>query len=146
MISKLSRPGVLVVEDDWLIATEIVGALASAGIGTLGPANSVSAALDIIMANEPHAIGAAILDVRLGQETVWPVAAALAARGVPFVYATGYDWQNGDAVEQVAPRLVKPINLRHLVEVLSTLTASSASTPVFLPNASSTCGPIAAAA
>ena len=146
MIFELSLTGVLVVEDDWLIAAEIVDALASAGIGTLGPANSVSAALDIIAANEPHAIGAAILDVRLGQETVEPVAAALAARGVPFVYATGRVWQKGDAVDQVAPRLVKPIDLRHLVEVLRTLTASRALTPVLLPTASSPWSAIAAAA
>ena len=146
MNSAVPSSCVLVVEDEWLIATEIVNALASVGIGTLGPANSVSAALDIIAANGPYAISAAVLDVHLGRETAEPVAAALAARGVPFIYTTGCDRRMSDAGDQVAPWLLKPIDLRHLVEVLRAMTASRASMPVLRPSASPAWGAIAAAA
>lgn len=80
---------VLLVEDDYMIADVLCQELEGAGAEILGPVPDVQAALELLAAG--GAIDAAVLDVNLGGEMVWPVADALLARGVPFVFATGYD-------------------------------------------------------
>jgi len=78
---------VLVVEDEALVAMLIEDMLSDLGCEVLGPAGSVRAALELLGRETPDA---AILDVNLGGEPVYPVAEALRAAGVPFVLATGY--------------------------------------------------------
>jgi CheY-like chemotaxis protein len=88
--SQLAHKRVLVVEDDYLVAMDIVRALERAGAEVIGPAPGVEAALDALERSAPDG---AILDINLGGEMAFPVADALLARGVPFVFATGYDAQ-----------------------------------------------------
>src|SRR5262249_477527 len=88
--AQLTHNGVLVVEDDYLVAMDIVRALERAGAEVIGPAPAVEAALDALEQTAPDG---AILDINLGGEMAFPVADALLARGVPFVFATGYDAQ-----------------------------------------------------
>jgi DNA-binding response OmpR family regulator len=88
--SQLAHKRVLVVEDDYLVAMDIVRALERAGAEVIGPAPAVEAALDALEQTAPDG---AILDINLGGEMAFPVADALLARGVPFVFATGYDAQ-----------------------------------------------------
>lgn len=76
---------ILVVEDDSIIRLDIEHTLRAAGAETVG-CGSVEEALTVVANNWPEL---AILDVRLGRETVAPVARALASRGVPFVFYTG---------------------------------------------------------
>jgi CheY-like chemotaxis protein len=78
---------VLIVEDDPIIAMMQTAILESAGCVVLGPAPMVDQALLTIAA---QGIDLALLDVHLGDEKVYPVADALAERGVPFVFLTGY--------------------------------------------------------
>lgn len=87
---QLAHKRVLVVEDDYLVAMDIVRALERAGAEVIGPAPAVEAALDALEQTAPDG---AILDINLGGEMAFPVADALLARGVPFVFATGYDAQ-----------------------------------------------------
>jgi CheY-like chemotaxis protein len=83
-------PRVLLVEDEYFIAEDLRRALEDAGIGVLGPVPTAVEALDLISASAR--IDAAVLDINLeGDGLVYPVADALQARGVPFVFATGYD-------------------------------------------------------
>ena len=71
----------------------------------IGPAPSVAAAVSLIEAAE---IDGAVLDVNLGVELVYPVAERLAARGVPFVFVTGYG-RHGPNVEYASwPVIQKP--------------------------------------
>ena len=79
----------LLVEDEWLIAGHLARVFKAAGAEVLGPAPSVGSALNLVGTAER--IDAAVLDINLRGEMVFPVADALAARGVPFVFATGYD-------------------------------------------------------
>src|SRR6516165_7818743 len=88
--SQLAHKRVLVVEDDYLVAMDIVRALERAGAEVIGPAPAIEAALDVLEQTVPDG---AILDINLGGEMAFPVADALLARGVPFVFATGYDAQ-----------------------------------------------------
>jgi DNA-binding LytR/AlgR family response regulator len=82
---------VLVVEDEYLLAKRIAGEFAKLGVETIGPANTVERALDLVE-HGGHLDGA-VLDIKVRGEMVFPVADALWARGVPFVFATGYDQQ-----------------------------------------------------
>jgi CheY-like chemotaxis protein len=79
---------VLVVEDELVAAALLEDMLADFGCVVAGLANTVSEALNGIMAAD--AIDAAILDVNLGGEKIFPVADILAERSVPFVFSTGY--------------------------------------------------------
>ncbi len=59
------------------------------GVDVLGPVPSVAAALALLAAGTPP--DATILDVKLGGEMAFPVAEALRARRIPFMFTTGYD-------------------------------------------------------
>lgn len=87
---QLAHKRVLVVEDDYLVAMDLVRALERAGAEVIGPAPAVDAALSALADASPDG---AILDINLGGEMAFPVADALLERGVPFVFATGYDAQ-----------------------------------------------------
>jgi DNA-binding response OmpR family regulator len=76
------------VEDEFLIAMELDSTLRSAGFHVLGPAASVSAALELLRAERPEA---AVLDVDLAGEWVTPVAEVLRAMIVPFILSSGYN-------------------------------------------------------
>lgn len=80
---------VLVVEDDYFIMDDLWHGLERLGATVLGPASSVADALDI--AGATPRIDAAVLDINLHGEMAFAVADALRARGVPIVFATGYD-------------------------------------------------------
>ena len=82
---------VLLVEDDYLLATGIADAFARLGVETVGPAGSVKQALELV--EHSGRLDAAVLDINLRGDAVYPVADALRARGVPFVFATGYEQQ-----------------------------------------------------
>ena len=78
---------ILVVEDQLLIAMDVQTMLAQEGAGTVETASSVKEALHSLTIFQPDI---AILDVNLGNGSSLPVAQALFARGIPFVFATGY--------------------------------------------------------
>jgi light-regulated signal transduction histidine kinase (bacteriophytochrome) len=78
---------VLLVEDNLLIAMDAEDQLRRLGAREVEVASSVQAALQVISRAPPEI---ALLDMNLGRETSFPVADALTARGIPFVFATGY--------------------------------------------------------
>ena len=81
-----ATPRVLVVEDESFLATLIEDILLAAGYRVIKAAR-VDAALEIVRDTELHA---ALLDINLNGVEVFPVAAELRKRGVPFVFASGY--------------------------------------------------------
>lgn len=80
---------ILVAEDDYMIAQELVRTFQRLGAEIVGPAPTVARALALLETGGP--LDGAVLDINLRDEMVFPVAEALGARGVPFVFATGYD-------------------------------------------------------
>ncbi|MCU0947183.1 MAG: response regulator, partial [Porphyrobacter sp.] len=78
---------VLVVEDSMIIALDTEENLKRLGVATVQVESSVAGALQAIAESPPDF---AIIDFNLGSESSAPVAAALRARGVPFLLATGY--------------------------------------------------------
>jgi len=79
---------VLVVEDESLVAMLLETILEDMGCVPVGPAATVDEGLQ--MANDGEPIDAALLDVNVAGRQVFPIAEALRARGVPFVFSTGY--------------------------------------------------------
>jgi DNA-binding response OmpR family regulator len=79
------RARILVVEDEMLFAETLVGLLQDGGFAAAGPARSVAGAMGIL-ATEP--VDAALLDIRLFQETSYKLAYALSDRAIPFVFVT----------------------------------------------------------
>ena len=80
---------VVVVEDDFLIADDLVAALEAEGAIVVGPVPSVRDALNLI--ERADRLDGAVLDINLQGEMAFPVADALRERAISFVFATGYD-------------------------------------------------------
>jgi len=107
---------VLVAEDEYLLATKMVRAFAKIGVETIGPAGTVERALDLVE-HGGHLDGA-VLDIKLRDGMVFPVAEALRARGVPFVLTTGYNEQAiPDRYKDVA-RYEKPFDPAQVIRAL----------------------------
>ena len=113
----LSGQRVLLVEDDYCIADEMRRILSSRGAEILGPVATVERALALLASNP--AIDAAVLDVNLRDVMVFPVADALTTRGVPYIFATGYDGAVIPARYAHVQRCEKPVESRALVRALS---------------------------
>ncbi|MDT0684157.1 response regulator [Roseicyclus sp. F158] len=107
---------IMIVEDDWLIADDLAHTVKDIGYRALGPAHSVSAALDILGKGE---VDAALLDVNLRGETSYPVADAMAEQGIPFAFLSGYTTDQLKPGFQDRPLLSKPLNPGALRDRLS---------------------------
>lgn len=104
----------LIVEDATLLALELEAGLVEAGAVIVGTAGDVDEAL--ALAEAP--LDAAVLDVNLGGRLVTPVAERLAARGIPFVFATGYGERGAPGGFDV-PIVRKPYNIHQIVRAVA---------------------------
>ena len=111
---------VLIVEDDVMIRMLIEDMLSDLGFAVAAEASKVHEALAAVNST---AIDIAILDVNLSGETTGPVAEALAARGTPFVFATGYGEHGLPAQFRDRPLLKKPFQIDGLKRMLDTALA-----------------------
>ena len=112
------KPCILLVEDEPLVAMMMNGFLDQLDCRVVGPCNTPFEALAFLKEN---AVDAAILDINLGGETVYPVADALLRLGIPFAFVTGYGGESVDHRFSQVKRLEKPIgfeNLRGAVQEL----------------------------
>jgi DNA-binding response OmpR family regulator len=89
-MNKPERSGLLIVEDEGLVAMLIEDVLNEANVPVFAVAGRVAQAIELIRAGLPEG---ALLDVNVAGEQVFPLARMLAAKGVPFLFLTGY----GDA-------------------------------------------------
>lgn len=106
---------VLVVEDEYVIATDLADALADLGVDVVGPVGNVAQALALI-ATEP--LDGAILDINLNGEYAYPAVEALIDRGIPLIFATGYDRTAIRAGYENIPRCEKPVDCRRVIDLL----------------------------
>jgi len=108
---------VLIVEDAVLLALELETGLAEAGAVIIGPAYELEEALALL----DQQIDAAVLDANLNGRSVTPVAEALAARGTPFVFATGYGDAGGGPSGFDAPIIRKPYDVTQVAAAVAEL-------------------------
>ena len=116
------RRRVLIVEDDVMIRMLIEDMLGDLGFAVAAEASKVHEALAAVNST---AIDVAILDVNLSGETTGPVAEALAARGTPFVFATGYGEHGLPEQFRDRPLLKKPFQIEGLKRMLETALADA---------------------
>jgi CheY-like chemotaxis protein len=107
---------ILVVEDEALVALDIERMLRALGCRVVGPAARVCDALRLI---DGEGLDGALLDVNLGRETIFPVADALALRGIPHIFSTGYDAAIMPERFRGIPRLGKPFGTGELSAVMT---------------------------
>jgi DNA-binding NarL/FixJ family response regulator len=109
---------VLVVEDEALIRLELEDMLADLGCEIAGSAGNLDAALTLA---DQVTCDLAILDINLANRPVKPVADRLEARGIPFLFTTGYPDHGHRVAHSRAPLLEKPYTRASLGAVLSQL-------------------------
>jgi DNA-binding response OmpR family regulator len=107
---------VLVVEDDFYLASDAKAALARAGARVIGPCRDAREAATLATAER---IDCAVVDVNLGDGPNFGFARKLQQQGVPFVIVTGYDRALIPSELERAPRLEKPIRDRDLVAAVT---------------------------
>lgn len=88
MDQALKGRRILVVEDEALVIMLLEAMLEELGCVTVAAADRVEDALALIEGGAD--IDAALLDINVAGVQSFPVAAALAARGVPFIFCSGY--------------------------------------------------------
>ncbi|MEY9697910.1 CheY-like chemotaxis protein [Bradyrhizobium diazoefficiens] len=108
----------LVVEDEMLVLIMIEDMLADLGCKSVTSAATVGKALTLI---DTQAFDVALLDMNLDGNDSHPVADALSARGVPFVYATGNSGHNLKDGYAGRPVLKKPFKFEDLAATLGRL-------------------------
>ena len=106
---------ILVVEDELMIRMLLEDMLGELGYVVAAEAAHLDEALD---AANNAAFDVAILDVNLNGEPILPVADALAARGTPFVFATGYGERGLPEAYRDRPTLKKPFQIEGLERML----------------------------
>jgi len=114
---RLKGMRLLLVEDEAMVAMMLEDMLGDLGCEVVGPADSMPQAL--ALANGDNAIAGAILDVNVGGQPIYPVAEALKARGVPFVFITGYGLADIDGRFAGTPTVQKPFSMPILRDALA---------------------------
>ncbi|SRR5579883_882636 len=110
---------VLIVEDDILLLMELEMILQDAGAELAGCCRSVAEAVAVAARG---GIEAAILDVRVGRETIAPVARELASHGTPFIFYTGQVEKDPELEEWHGCRiLAKPARPAAIVAAIAEL-------------------------
>lgn len=107
----------LIAEDEAMIAMLLEDFLDLLGHKIAYMVASVADGLEAIASG---GFDAAILDVNLAREKCWPIADALQAKGVPYIFATG----GGDTIPAPhcdAPTLAKPYTTVSLEAALAKL-------------------------
>lgn len=117
--TNLSGLRILLVEDEILIALEIAEALKHAGAEVVGPFLTLE---DALAAAGNETVDMAVLDIDLRGEEVFPAAARLGERGIPFLFYTGRpDREQLRGPFAAVPVCVKPLPTQKLVEALGKL-------------------------
>ncbi len=112
---ELTGKRVLIVEDEALVTMLIEDALIELGCEVAAIASRFDEAL---AKAQSLSFDVAILDVNLDGRRSFPIADALARRGIAFLFATGYGMAGLPPGVTGAPVIEKPFPLRDLREAL----------------------------
>jgi len=109
----------LIVEDEAMIRMLLCDMIEELGHTVAGQAARITEAVDLV--NTGIAFDAAILDLNLAGEPALPVAEAIDARAIPFIFATGYGTTGVPEQFRARPVLQKPYAIDSLERALKTL-------------------------
>ena len=116
---------ILVIEDDYYLATDEQTALQTAGAQVVGPCARASEAMLLVDGGN---VDCALVDINLGHGPSFEAAAVLRARGIPFLFTTGYDAATIPGEFADVARLEKPIGDKELIEAIAQLRPNHAGT------------------
>lgn len=116
MVPRFNGLRVLIVEDESIVALLLEDMLGELGCVTAARAGRLAQALEAVAAG---GFEFAILDVNLAGESVFPVAEALAARRIPFAFASGYGGEGLPERSRSVPMVAKPFRLHDLAMAVS---------------------------
>ncbi|MGD0418366.1 MAG: response regulator [Xanthobacteraceae bacterium] len=106
---------VLVVEDELMIRMLLQDMLTDLGYTLAGEAGRIDEAMALARDGE---FDVAILDVNLNGQPISPVVEILVARGLPFVFATGYGQRGVPEPYRQRPTLQKPFQADALAQAI----------------------------
>jgi CheY-like chemotaxis protein len=107
---------ILIVEDESMVAMMIEDMLEDLGHKVIATSGRMPDASKLV--SDANA-DLAILDVNLNGEETYPLADSLAARAIPFIFATGYGSSGIKAEWSGVPVLQKPFQSRELAEAIN---------------------------
>jgi len=113
--TDLTGLSVLVVEDEYFVASDSARVLRDHGARILGPVPDLQRAREVLAGENPDVV---LLDVNLKGEMVYALAEELQRHGVPMIFATGYDSSFLPAALRGTPCLQKPIESHELVRAV----------------------------
>jgi CheY-like chemotaxis protein len=107
---------ILVVEDDFLIASQFAGALANLGAEVVGPVGSLGKAIELA---ETADFDCALVDINLRGLDAYPVADILIRRGAPMAFVSGYDRSHIPERYKNVPLIQKPVDPSEVAKALA---------------------------
>jgi DNA-binding response OmpR family regulator len=129
MVPHPASPGplagrrILVVEDEYFLADDIVRALTALGARVVGPYGDLDEATQVV--DRDVAIDAAIVDINLRNEMVFPLARLLRSRKVPLVFMTGYDKSSIEQEFRDVRLWGKPLDIKAMSRELTSMIKGS---------------------
>jgi DNA-binding response OmpR family regulator len=111
-------PKILIVEDEFLVATDLADELRAMGFLPVGPVGSLDAA-NKLMASE--AVDGALLDVSLQGEAVFPLVHECLRRNLPIAFVTAYSVDDIPVDLRHIPTLDKPWTGKQLRNLMTTV-------------------------
>lgn len=114
---RLRNLRVLAVEDRFVVAQRLTAMLQNLGCVVVGPVARPQEGLDLL-ARETDGLGAAVLDIDLNGEPVYPLASELLRQRVPIVFATGFSARALPEAWRRYPRVQKPFATAGLAQAL----------------------------
>jgi DNA-binding response OmpR family regulator len=115
IVEALAGLKVLVVEDDYFVATDCADVLRNSGATVLGPVGDSNGARSFLESEGPDCV---VLDLNLKGEMVFDLARELLDRGVATILTTGYDVAVLPPALHSAPCLQKPVDTRELIRTV----------------------------
>ena len=112
------RSRVLVVEDEALIAMDLVECLKKLGLRVVGPYAQLDQA---IAAASSESIDLALIDIDLNGQSAYPVADELLARRIPFAFVTGADQEALPVPYKAHPNVAKPYSSFGIAQAVTAL-------------------------
>lgn len=129
MILQPESPGplsgcrVLVIEDEYFLADDIMRALTELGARVVGPYGNLGEAIKLV--DRDVAIDAAVMDINLHDEMAFPLARLLRSRKVPLLFTTGYDKSSIETEFHDVKIWGKPLDLKAMIRELTSMIRGS---------------------
>jgi FOG: CheY-like receiver len=119
-LGVLTGRRILLVEDEYFIAEDMLRRLEEAGAQVVGPCATVPLALELLE-REVGEIHLALVDVNVAGQTSYALVDRLLELAIPVALATGYDSPAVAAEYRDLPTFQKPVSGPHLTRTLAEL-------------------------